>query len=74
MASTTGGRPGGGVRRTIPERLRGRRGFALQMCTVRYIGRFLPDNPLDVPWVVVEHVAARLGIEDVSVRQAVHRA
>jgi hypothetical protein len=32
------------------------------MCTVRYIGRFLPDDPLDVPWAVVEY----LGIEDVS--------
>ncbi len=36
------------------------------MCTVRYIGRFLPDDPLDVPWVVAEHLAAQLGIEDVS--------
>ncbi|CAL9436346.1 Tn3 family transposase Tn3 [Streptomyces sp. enrichment culture] len=43
-----------------------RLGFALQMCTVRYIGRFLPDDPLDVPWVVVEHLAAQLGIEDIS--------
>ncbi|MGI5423928.1 Tn3 family transposase [Streptomyces sp. CA-179760] len=42
-------------------------GFALQMCTVRYIGRFLPDNPLDAPWPVVEHLAAQLGIEDPSV-------
>lgn len=32
------------------------------MCTVRYIGRFLPDAPLDVPWVV----AGQLGIADVS--------
>lgn len=39
-------------------------GFALQMCTVRYIGRFLPDDPLDAPWRVVEHLAAQLGIED----------
>nr|WP_245770103.1 DUF4158 domain-containing protein [Streptomyces radiopugnans] len=36
------------------------------MCTVRHIGRFLPDDPLDAPWVVVEHLAAQLGIEDVS--------
>nr|WP_316744986.1 DUF4158 domain-containing protein [Streptomyces sp. MK7] len=34
--------------------------FALQMCTVRYIGRFLPDGPRDVPWVVIEHLAAQL--------------
>ena len=43
-----------------------RLGFALQMCTVRYIGRFLPDDPLDVPWVVVEYLAEQFGIEDVS--------
>jgi TnpA family transposase len=42
-------------------------GFALQMCTVRYIGRFLPDDPLDAPWPVVEHLAGQLGIEDASV-------
>jgi hypothetical protein len=43
-----------------------RLGFALRMCTVRHIGRFLPDDPLDAPWVVVEHPAAQFGIEDVS--------
>ncbi|MCT9114089.1 DUF4158 domain-containing protein [Streptomyces mirabilis] len=42
-------------------------GFALQMCTVRYIGRFLPDGPLDAPWQVIEHLAVQLGIEDPSV-------
>ncbi|MGW0103339.1 DUF4158 domain-containing protein [Nocardia sp. NPDC003354] len=41
-------------------------GFALQMCTVRYIGRFLPEDPPAVPWPVVEHLAAQLGIEDPS--------
>lgn len=46
-------------------------GFALQMCTVRYIGRFLPDDPLNAPRPVVEHLAAQLGIEG---GQAVHRA
>ncbi|MFI1258675.1 Tn3 family transposase [Streptomyces netropsis] len=40
-------------------------GFALQMCTVRYIGLFLED-PLAVPWPVVEHLATQLEIEDVS--------
>ncbi|WTW80303.1 DUF4158 domain-containing protein [Streptomyces sp. NBC_00009] len=36
-----------------------RLGFALQMCTVRYIGLFLED-PLAVPWPVVEHLATQL--------------
>lgn len=40
-------------------------GFALQMCTVRYVGLFLED-PLAVPWPVVEHLAAQLGVEDPS--------
>ena len=42
-------------------------GFAVQMCTVRYVGRFLVDDPLDVPWPVAEHLAVQLGIEDPSV-------
>ncbi|GGV85970.1 transposase [Streptomyces gelaticus] len=42
-----------------------RLGFALQMCTVRYIGLFLED-PLAVPWPVVEHLAEQLEIGDVS--------
>ncbi len=42
-----------------------RLGFALQICMVRSIGLFLED-PLDVPWPVVEHLAEQLGIEDVS--------
>jgi Domain of unknown function (DUF4158) len=42
-----------------------RLGFALQMCTVRYIGLFLED-PLAVPWQVVEHLAEQLKIEYVS--------
>ncbi|WP_234426253.1 DUF4158 domain-containing protein [Streptomyces kebangsaanensis] len=41
-------------------------GFALQMCTVRYIGLFLTEDPLDVPWSVVEQLAAQLKIEDPS--------
>jgi Domain of unknown function (DUF4158)/Tn3 transposase DDE domain len=41
-------------------------GFALQMCTVRYIGLFLED-PLAVPWPVVEHLAGQLGVDDPSV-------
>jgi hypothetical protein len=35
--------------------------MALQICTVRYIGLFLED-PLDVPWPMVEYLAAQLGI------------
>ncbi|APU15075.1 MULTISPECIES: DUF4158 domain-containing protein [Actinoalloteichus] len=31
-----------------------------------YIGRFLPDDPLDVPWAVVQYLGEQLGIEDVS--------
>ena len=42
-----------------------RLGFALQMCTVRYVGLFLAD-PLAVPWPVIEHLGQELGIEDVS--------
>ncbi|MCX5417747.1 Tn3 family transposase [Streptomyces sp. NBC_00059] len=41
-------------------------GFAVQMCTVRYVGRFLVDDPLDVPWSVVEYLAGQLGIDDPS--------
>ncbi|WP_434974929.1 DUF4158 domain-containing protein [Streptosporangium saharense] len=43
-----------------------RLGFALQMCTVRYLGLFLED-PLDMPWSVVAYVAEHLGVEDPSV-------
>ena len=42
-----------------------RRGFVLQATTVRYVGVFLED-PVDVPWQVVEYLAAQLGIEDPS--------
>ncbi|MDX3225083.1 DUF4158 domain-containing protein [Streptomyces sp. ME19-01-6] len=41
-----------------------RLGFALQMCTVRYVGLFLED-PLAVPWSVIEHLGQELGIEGV---------
>jgi hypothetical protein len=37
-----------------------RLGLALQLATVRYLGTFLPD-PLDVPPLVVEHLAGQLG-------------
>jgi len=42
-----------------------RLGLMLQATTVRYVGRFLED-PLDVPWPVVEFVASQLGIADAS--------
>ncbi|MFF9870137.1 Tn3 family transposase [Streptomyces sp. NPDC013953] len=41
-------------------------GFAVQMCTVRYVGRFLVDDPLDVPWSVVEYLAGQLRVDDPS--------
>ncbi len=37
----------------------------LQASTVRYLGAFLED-PLDVPWTVVEYLAVQLGISDPS--------
>ncbi|WKX69348.1 DUF4158 domain-containing protein [Streptomyces sp. XD-27] len=36
------------------------------MCTVRYVGLFLGEDPLNVPWPVVEHLAEQMGIEDPS--------
>ena len=42
-----------------------RLGFMFQATTVRYLGVFLED-PLDVPWPVVEYLAGQLGIADAS--------
>jgi TnpA family transposase len=44
-----------------------RLGFGLQIGTVRYLGHFLTEDPLDVPWSVVEYVADQLDIADPSV-------
>lgn len=31
--------------------------MAVQICTVRYVGRFLGEDPLAVPWEAVEYLA-----------------
>ncbi|MFG2004814.1 DUF4158 domain-containing protein [Spirillospora sp. NPDC048911] len=52
--------------RVLVDRHRGehmRLGFSLQLVTVRWVGTFLED-PLDVPGVVLDFVAERLGIAD----------
>lgn len=52
-------------RRLIAERRRdsNRLGFSIQLVTVRYLGKFLPD-PLDVPAEVIEYLAEQLDIAD----------
>lgn len=57
------------VDRLSVDRRRGehnRLGFALQLATVRYLGAFLED-PLDVPWAVVQYLADQIGVGDPSI-------
>ncbi len=42
-----------------------RLGFAIQMCTVRFLGTFLP-NPIDVPSGVVAYLGKQLNVADVT--------
>jgi len=42
-----------------------RLGFAVQLGTVRALGRFL-DDPLDLPWAAVEMFAGQLDVGDAS--------
>jgi hypothetical protein len=38
----------------------------LQIGTVRYVGHFLTEDPLEVPWAAVEYVACQVEITDVG--------
>lgn len=42
-----------------------RLGYAIQLCTVRFLGTFLPE-PTDIPSIVVKHLAEQLEIPDAN--------
>jgi uncharacterized protein DUF4158 len=56
-----------------------RLGFSLQLVTVRYVCRFLPDPLAGVPTAVIDYLAEQLGIADPSClkrysqRESTHR-
>jgi hypothetical protein len=43
-------------------------GMAVQLCTLRFLGTFLPD-PTDVPAVVIVHLERQLGVENVNFKR-----
>src|SRR5215467_3848342 len=42
-----------------------RLGYAIQLCTVRFLGTFLPE-PTEVPATVAKHLAEQLDIPDTN--------